>query len=243
MIVRYSALQLTYESDRLPALSGLAKQFAESLHGKVRYLAGLWENDLWRGLGWASHANTRRSKSLTLPSWSWISMKYLNDAERRLQPHPPDQFWKGVFFSWDGGEFEHLIVDKHLQLLVISGLEEDSAFSFMQAEGLSLKIRGVCVTSKSVPMDQYRLLNADIFWDSREETLENKANVVFLLLGIVREGSEAESTMDESYRFLVLESSSAPEKFRRIGTGWTSLTWPGEKQMFDDGKILDIELV
>ncbi|KAK4466898.1 HET-domain-containing protein, partial [Cladorrhinum samala] len=74
MIVRYSALQLTYESDRLPALSGLAKQFAESLHGKVRYLAGLWENDLWRGLGWASHANTRRSKSLTLPSWSWISM-------------------------------------------------------------------------------------------------------------------------------------------------------------------------
>lgn len=54
---------------------------------------------------------------------------------------------------------------------------------------------------------------------------------------------EAESSMDESYRFLVLESSSSPERFRRIGTGWTSLISPGEKQMFDDGQLLDIELV
>ncbi|KAF8962342.1 heterokaryon incompatibility protein-domain-containing protein, partial [Flammula alnicola] len=45
-----SLLDLTYESDRLPALSGLAYRFAEYFPKNERYLAGLWEGDLARDL-------------------------------------------------------------------------------------------------------------------------------------------------------------------------------------------------
>lgn len=52
----YSACKLTFDSDLLPAISGLAHQFGEAL-GDV-YLAGLWQGNLLRELLW-SRASTR----------------------------------------------------------------------------------------------------------------------------------------------------------------------------------------
>jgi hypothetical protein len=46
----YTCLDLTRESDRLPALSGLAKVFGVQLHKRCKYLAGLWMDDLARHL-------------------------------------------------------------------------------------------------------------------------------------------------------------------------------------------------
>ncbi|KAF8962312.1 heterokaryon incompatibility protein-domain-containing protein [Flammula alnicola] len=87
-----SLLDLTYESDRLPALSGLAYRFAEYLPKNERYLAGLWEGDLARDLLWESGGSkqtagpTRGRKPfnlkegpLTAPSWSWASLVWGGD--------------------------------------------------------------------------------------------------------------------------------------------------------------------
>ncbi|KAF2478251.1 HET-domain-containing protein [Lindgomyces ingoldianus] len=49
--------RLTYEDDRFPALSGLAKCFQQVLNDE--YVAGLWRNDLLRGLLWRTRPNTR----------------------------------------------------------------------------------------------------------------------------------------------------------------------------------------
>ncbi|ETS02277.1 hypothetical protein M419DRAFT_51478, partial [Trichoderma reesei RUT C-30] len=49
-ILQYSKKKLTYETDRLPAVSSYAKLIA-SKSGDT-YLAGLWENNLHRGLLW-----------------------------------------------------------------------------------------------------------------------------------------------------------------------------------------------
>ncbi len=61
-----SILDLSFESDRLPALSGLATRFAEYFPRGERYLAGLWEGDLLRdfavGVRWKltdERSNTR----------------------------------------------------------------------------------------------------------------------------------------------------------------------------------------
>lgn len=50
LVVQFSALTLTYESERLPALSGVASYFEASIHSK--YLAGLLETDLAKALLW-----------------------------------------------------------------------------------------------------------------------------------------------------------------------------------------------
>ncbi|CZT43218.1 uncharacterized protein RSE6_03220 [Rhynchosporium secalis] len=68
----YSALSLTYENDRLPALSGIAS----SLISKPNYLAGLRRQSLVFDLNWM-HLGTLGSdaKESGVPSWSWPAIK------------------------------------------------------------------------------------------------------------------------------------------------------------------------
>ncbi|KAE9369225.1 HET-domain-containing protein [Stipitochalara longipes BDJ] len=70
----YSSRNLTYEADKLPAISGLAATIAGLLKGDV-YLAGIWEKDLIRGLLWISVPGTAVAgpKRIPYPSWSWAS--------------------------------------------------------------------------------------------------------------------------------------------------------------------------
>jgi hypothetical protein len=78
LIQRYTACQLTNESDRLPALSGLAKVWAEAF--SFRYVAGIMieilpAELLWRRKesGHLSRSTKNQSKLSGLPSWSWCS--------------------------------------------------------------------------------------------------------------------------------------------------------------------------
>ncbi|KAH8646485.1 heterokaryon incompatibility protein-domain-containing protein, partial [Tricladium varicosporioides] len=82
----YSSRSLTVWSDRLPALSGLAKEL--ELLTKCEYVAGLWRTDILMGLLWevqlpikdtfdAIEVDNRESSSPeTAPSWSWASCPY-----------------------------------------------------------------------------------------------------------------------------------------------------------------------
>lgn len=75
IVERYSALNLSKETDRLPALSGLAMR-ASSLLGK--YICGLWFSTLIDDLLWRvpmlDHESGRPAKYIG-PSWSWVSVK------------------------------------------------------------------------------------------------------------------------------------------------------------------------
>jgi hypothetical protein len=50
LVKLYSTLELKYESDIFPALSGIASLVQQAI-GDV-YVAGLWQSDLQRGLLW-----------------------------------------------------------------------------------------------------------------------------------------------------------------------------------------------
>ncbi|KAL7893951.1 heterokaryon incompatibility domain-containing protein [Trichoderma sp. SZMC 28014] len=81
-IADYSEKILTFEADRLPAVSSYAKLIA----GEDVYLAGLWKNDLHRGLLWKIQRKKRKtfgsmmgdlacSTKYIAPSWSWASRR------------------------------------------------------------------------------------------------------------------------------------------------------------------------
>ncbi|KAJ4854217.1 heterokaryon incompatibility protein (HET) domain-containing protein [Trichoderma breve] len=77
LVEHYSKLKLTKQTDRLPALSGLAHRMAPFLGD---YHAGLWKSSLFLDLAWAadkpsSHLN--RSREYIGPSWSWVSTHVL----------------------------------------------------------------------------------------------------------------------------------------------------------------------
>jgi hypothetical protein len=76
-IASYSDCILTYGQDKLPTISGLAWALAPKIGSK--YLAGLWENDLSRGLAWTRQGNPTLFYPMFLntsraPSWSWASI-------------------------------------------------------------------------------------------------------------------------------------------------------------------------
>jgi hypothetical protein len=70
----YAARKLTYASDRLPAISALARVFSHFISSS--YLAGLWDYDLVSGLCWHRKGNSQPGVRLnnTCPSWSWASL-------------------------------------------------------------------------------------------------------------------------------------------------------------------------
>ncbi|RSL56405.1 hypothetical protein CEP54_008832 [Fusarium duplospermum] len=72
---RFSLMQLSFDADRLPCLSGLAQDLECSETGK--YLAGLWEKELPWMIGWMSLGKDacRPSSTPKPPSWSWTSVE------------------------------------------------------------------------------------------------------------------------------------------------------------------------
>ena len=86
IIKDFTGRNLTVQTDVLPALSGIAAAFQNLLQDD--YCAGLWRNDIVRGLCWSRHAfpkmlsNGQEQKDTNMPSWSWASMtrgRFIND--------------------------------------------------------------------------------------------------------------------------------------------------------------------
>jgi hypothetical protein len=90
MLSAYCKCDLTFSSDKLVALSGLANRFRSTLEsnkpGKHRYLAGIWEETLPEALIWTPFHDTRRYKEYVAPSWSWASVNRAVISGETLNP-------------------------------------------------------------------------------------------------------------------------------------------------------------
>ncbi|KAM5350818.1 hypothetical protein ACJ41O_007323 [Fusarium nematophilum] len=75
IVKEYSKRDLTFDTDKLPALAGIAKAFSESRHDLGRYLCGLWENQLEGCFFWSLTEEPQPKPSGScIPSWSWASV-------------------------------------------------------------------------------------------------------------------------------------------------------------------------
>ncbi|KAK1654479.1 heterokaryon incompatibility protein [Colletotrichum phormii] len=89
----FSERSISFDADRLPALSGMAKQFRlmhedvyggrQEDHQRNRYIAGLWEGDFATQLLWTADDDywrnpetvSRRPGKWRAPSWSWAAIE------------------------------------------------------------------------------------------------------------------------------------------------------------------------
>lgn len=84
-IEHYSTRHLTYATDRLVAISGIASRFAPFI--KSRYLAGHWESRFVESLCWESYDSERDfgvPPEYIAPSWAWPSISGGIDSNGRL---------------------------------------------------------------------------------------------------------------------------------------------------------------
>jgi hypothetical protein len=72
----YTSKLLTRDTDRLPAILGLAKRFED--HNMGSYMAGIWTEYLLKMISWQSIGfgimSHRRPSDYTAPTWSWASV-------------------------------------------------------------------------------------------------------------------------------------------------------------------------
>lgn len=75
LVQMYTKLSLTYDTDRLVAIGGLAQEYSKTRRGQT-YLAGLWSGTLGQDLLWETRdqdAFKPRPSNWVAPSWSWAS--------------------------------------------------------------------------------------------------------------------------------------------------------------------------
>ena len=77
VIERYTKCQLTYETDKLAALCGIATHFSREKLPQDEYLAGIWASQLPFALLWRLMPDQKVMKEkgeFRAPSWSWASV-------------------------------------------------------------------------------------------------------------------------------------------------------------------------
>ncbi|KAF8862041.1 HET-domain-containing protein, partial [Acephala macrosclerotiorum] len=72
LVERYSRCKLTHLSDKLIAISGLARIAQSEINDE--YVAGMWKNDLELQLGWYAPTTGTRPSQYVAPTWSWASI-------------------------------------------------------------------------------------------------------------------------------------------------------------------------
>lgn len=94
IVEEYASRELRYQTDKLPALSGIASQVQQNLGGD-EYLAGLWKSQMPRALAWiviGKNKLGKRGRALPCPSWSWASItgdvRLLYDYENEKNKTP-----------------------------------------------------------------------------------------------------------------------------------------------------------
>ncbi|KAH8586945.1 heterokaryon incompatibility protein-domain-containing protein [Bisporella sp. PMI_857] len=93
IINNYLSRNLTFSKDTLPAISGIAREFAAKT--RYEYCAGLWKQDMLRGLLWtargpARDGTARPHETYVAPSWSWASIRSCNEGRQIVVHHTFD---------------------------------------------------------------------------------------------------------------------------------------------------------
>lgn len=233
IVSEFSRLRLTKESDRMPALSGLANSLSSQKLGA--FLAGIWEADLARGLIFERTKNPNTNTKLvdqdlttikrSRPSWSWASL-------------PSDRFGSVSFDSVLRYGFTE---DHNFSILEVSSTPEGSN-SFSWVSNATLQVRGLLVetTLESSPFAPMYASVANIsfsepytarFANDGHVILEKEEKLFCLLVGSSPEN--AASGRPKLYYALVLRKCEhSGSDFYRAG-----LLKMESKSWFSTGKV------
>jgi Heterokaryon incompatibility protein (HET) len=241
----YCLLDLTFETDRLPALSGLASRFQEYLPTDDRYLAGLWESDLARDLLWESGGATEtngpnRQRTSQAPSWSWASLSWGgasgSDMKWEKESKPKLAEWAGTVTYRQDPRFR--VLDASVQVdgvnpygcvisghLVLQGAIAAVVFPNSSNSGNRQRTRPNS-SFFTIPKDSFNSLHLNYDTDDVQHTVENARDVegrtvYCLFIGAFTEVFDHSDDEHVQLSGLMLRPSVKPYgKWERVGR-WT----------------------
>ena len=234
----YSARQLTFFSDRLPAISSIAR----ALHRQTNsdYLAGIWAEEIAMGLAWSPNftkgAPEVRPEVTPRPSWSWQSYKF--PVQWKMHMKHAEYWENGV----------KTCVQSYIQLLS-HDMELVSDDSFGEVRGGRLHLRGKALFGDYTPGENYnngqlsmRFVNRDgtarawppkpLSFHTTEpmptgELVDDLSTTICLLL----------CSFEQYTFFLVLRKVADPNIYERKNlfnlTGWNT-EWHRQQEVTDE---------
>lgn len=93
IVTRYSTLDLSFSSDRLPAISAFAQFFSPAFGSAQSYAAGIWKSTFPFSLLWQVNATEGQTidglpdELVTVPSWSWAAVTSTVSYPFRFSEH------------------------------------------------------------------------------------------------------------------------------------------------------------
>jgi hypothetical protein len=215
-ITQYSTTGFTEPQDRLIALSSVAKA-AQPMLGRGGYYAGLWRNDLNRGLMWHCQfpsTDLRRRETLVAPTWSWASV------EGSIS-----------FVALSYETYAHELID----VVDVHAIPEQTENPFGNLTTGRLRLRGrplkICLpTVNSMYHDLHDCLR--VFWDEPQDATARYKNFVILPVGACKAMATSSELVLFSALILGLTETPTNERvylntdcvFRRIG--WVEYVYP-----------------
>jgi hypothetical protein len=143
----YSTLNLSFMSDQLPAIAGVAKQVQRCFPGS-QYVSGVWTKSIVQNLSWKiNHAFESRKKisssPTNLPSWTWL-------AAQTQVSYPPGKFLSSA---------------KTCPIVLSTNFAQDGNDPFMDVTSGNIKLEGYLLEVKLrtiTTVDQHNSRNQEV---------------------------------------------------------------------------------
>ena len=230
----FSSLSLTYPSDKLPALSGLATRFQQK--HKVNYITGLWHNDqiieqlAWMQVGDQISLDNEYNLAYRGPTFSWVSTNakviwyspsrgadtYIKilDAQCTLENENPFGEVRNGYIRVQGRVVRLVLqqpLTRNMQPSLRFSHGEDLGLRFIPDKGIGQNYFRRLVT----PPENKVHLGRSIQWLA-EATGDLPKSVSVLCLRICAFGAYM-----SDHLLVLIESSHVPGAYERIGLVWT----------------------
>lgn len=143
IIAHYTRRKLTFRTDVLPALAGLAKQF--QLSSICEYYAGLWETTFPIDLLWRTRDPEKHSRPTKwcAPSWSWASTTAAVDYYHLL-----------MAFELDSHTFRYSISHSFIDVLDVDCVPLEGDDATMALRSAKVQLRGTLFQLDLFPTEE-----------------------------------------------------------------------------------------
>jgi hypothetical protein len=137
IISDYGARRFSYDEDVFPGIAGIAEEVADQLG--LAYKAGIWQEDIHKGLLWRVSERPELSGSYRAPSWTWASVApAAADARSNLE------YYGLLKRNFDIFSCERCAGDAEVMDVHIETVDGDRSPSGRPLPGSYLILRGSC---------------------------------------------------------------------------------------------------
>lgn len=221
VVENYTLRQLTYEKDKLVAISALAR--ATYLNRHIDYVAGLWRDCIVPGLLWVRLGPGCKSKTYSCPTWSWASqgspVAYCFAIPSESDPVPSESYPRVQNVSWDTKPENPFgdVLSAHIDLdttIALGTVLRDTTFNDKSYYLLKDGSQALMITGSG----------------------QNVAPCAYATMDDANQGGRNVVVANMGHCFLLLEPPSlSSEEYRRVGFSIPTLkSWETHRLHMDD---------